>query len=45
MFRYPTNWRLKIKYALPRDSGLYECQVATYPQNLVKKVNLLITGM
>ncbi|XP_051175481.1 uncharacterized protein LOC127290747 [Leptopilina boulardi] len=43
-FRYPTNWRLKIKYALPRDSGLYECQVATYPQNLVKKVNLLITA-
>ncbi|EZA59411.1 hypothetical protein X777_00446 [Ooceraea biroi] len=42
-FRYPSNWRLQILYANPRDSGLYQCQVATHPP-MVKKVNVIVTG-
>ncbi|KAH0947141.1 hypothetical protein HN011_007802 [Eciton burchellii] len=42
-FRYPSNWRLQILYANPRDSGLYQCQVATHPP-MVKKVNIVITA-
>ncbi|XP_017853731.1 zwei Ig domain protein zig-8 isoform X2 [Drosophila busckii] len=32
------DWDLKIDYAQPRDSGIYECQVNTEP-----KINLAIT--
>ncbi|KAH8398911.1 hypothetical protein KR222_011202 [Zaprionus bogoriensis] len=32
------DWDLKIEYAQPRDSGIYECQVNTEP-----KINLAIT--
>ncbi|KAF3426994.1 hypothetical protein E2986_12197 [Frieseomelitta varia] len=42
-FRYPSNWRLQIQYATPRDSGLYKCQVATHPP-LVKTINVVVTG-
>ncbi|XP_020295607.1 uncharacterized protein LOC109860736, partial [Pseudomyrmex gracilis] len=42
-FRYPSNWRLQIVYASPRDSGLYKCQIATHPP-LVKEINVIVTA-
>lgn len=42
-YRYPSNWRLQIQYANPRDSGLYKCQVSTHPP-LVKTINVIVTG-
>lgn len=42
-FRYPSNWRLQILYASPKDSGLYKCQVATDPP-LEKRIYVSVTG-
>ncbi|KAH8256445.1 hypothetical protein KR032_007292 [Drosophila birchii] len=38
------DWDLKIDYAQPRDSGVYECQVNTEPKiNLANNCNCLCT--
>ncbi|XP_076636034.1 uncharacterized protein LOC143349051 [Colletes latitarsis] len=42
-FKYPSNWRLQIQYATPRDSGLYKCQISTHPP-LVKNINVIVTA-
>jgi len=33
-FQHPNDWRLQIKYARPRDEGIYECQITIHPPRI-----------
>lgn len=33
-FQHPNDWRLQIKYARPRDEGIYECQIPIHPPRI-----------
>lgn len=37
------DWMLRIKYALPRDSGQYDCQVSSTPPT-ARTVHLTVIG-
>ncbi|KAL9924617.1 uncharacterized protein LOC119640470 isoform X2 [Glossina fuscipes] len=38
------NWSLHIRYAQPRDSGIYECQVNTEPKiSMAFRLNVVVT--
>ncbi len=43
-FQHPNDWRLQIKYARPRDEGIYECQVSIHPPRIYT-VRLIVVGM
>ena len=42
-FQHPNDWRLQIKYARPRDEGIYECQVSIHPPRIYT-VRLVVVG-
>lgn len=42
-FQHPNDWRLQIKYARPRDEGIYECQVSIHPPRIYT-VRLIVVG-
>nr|XP_036222621.1 hemicentin-1 [Bactrocera oleae] len=38
------DWTLQVKYAQPRDSGIYECQVNTEPKiSMAFRLNVIVT--
>ncbi|XP_055920388.1 zwei Ig domain protein zig-8 isoform X2 [Eupeodes corollae] len=38
------DWSLQVKYAQPRDSGIYECQVNTEPKiSMAFRLNVIVT--
>ena len=42
-FQHPNDWRLQIKYARPRDEGIYECQISIHPPRIYT-VRLIVIG-
>lgn len=45
-FKYPNNWRLRIKEVRLTDSGTYVCQVSTHPpKGLHRKLEVLAPEM
>jgi hypothetical protein len=42
-FQHPNDWRLQIKFARPRDEGIYECQVSIHPPRIYT-VRLIVAG-
>lgn len=42
-FQHPNDWRLQIKYARPRDEGIYECQISIHPPRIYT-VRLIVVG-
>lgn len=42
-FKYPNNWRLAIRNTSSNDSGVYICQISTYPPKVLE-VQLTVQG-
>lgn len=42
-FEKPNDWRLLLRSATERDTGLYECQVSAHPP-LIRTVHLAVSG-